>query len=192
MKKILILTVICWFILETVAFSQKQSLGLVYELAFIKAKSEEKLQLALLQKPAKPNPDIVVQYIAVKAAFDPIISQLVADVQTKNSLNYYKKLDELVKGSHNFGNLIPTNDTAIQRYSKALFSADSVYQVLHNTDVKALGILAVDDVISAATLMYSIIKDAQDARTTKVTKVAALLESLRLSPVDSVNKADGK
>lgn len=204
MKRLCLLTSLGWLLTGIVAFGQnKNSLGLAYELAQIKVESERILQLALLKEPVKADAvtkhmavetDVVKQYMAVKASFDPILTQLMADLQLRNRLGLYRKLDEAVKSSTNLGNLPGTGSGVAQSYSGALKDAYKKYTDLISTETNEYRVNLVEpsDIISGATLLFDVIKDIRDARTKKVEKIVALLESLRLSPVDGIDKTDNK
>ncbi len=202
MIRIGLLTSLGWLLTGVATFGQN-SLGLAYELAQVKAQSERILQLALLKEPAKAGAvkknmivktEVVKKYIAVKAEFDPILTQLEADIRVRNSLKRYKALDRIAKGSTNLGSMPATGDDVTRLYTTALRNAYDNYTKLTNTENEGFKADEVEpsDIISGATLLFDIVKDIRDARIKRVENVVTLLESLRLSPVDGIDKTDTK
>lgn len=191
--------------LNSNAQNQFPKLGIIAELAYIKYSSENYLWSVINKSPTKPDnesevkalnnqkAEAIKKYLNVKMAYDQILLQLATHLKQKNNLRVYKKLDDELT-IHTMSEISTNlNDKESNKYASALKNAYNLYKSLIPQEPLVLTSFAdvgLSDITGIITLGIDTIKDARDFRAKKVELICNILDSLRLTNVESLKNSN--
>lgn len=182
----------CWSLLLLFLFlftegqNKVEKIGLISELVYLKYSSEA----IIFKHTANMNSELKSKYNSTRIAVDQILLQMEADIQTSNSLIYYKQLDKLLTEN----SISSLDDNAIvnlkvKGYVKGLVEANKIFnslvsydQSLENSPTK--GIESIIPIITGSESIVSnalsIIKTYQEIKSAKAKAINTMLDNLRL------------
>jgi hypothetical protein len=186
-------------LLATVLLSKAQSnkaenLGLISELTFIKQTSEN-LAISIINDTLIKEEEkikVINHYNNLKVISDQVILQLMTDCRRKNNLRYFKKLDKLLvkKTINEIGNS-DLNSDKLNGYVKNLTKINEVYNKLININLAPKtnkSNIPFAEFTGAITLITTTIKDIRADNEKKVEKITSILNEVRISPIQNLNK----
>jgi hypothetical protein len=186
-------------LLATVLLSKAQSnkaenLGLISELTFIKQTSEN-LAISIINDTLIKEEEkikVINHYNNLKVISDQVILQLMTDCRRKNNLRYFKKLDKLLvkKTINEIGNS-DLNSDKLNGYVKNLTKINEVYNKLININLDSTidaSNFTFAEFTGAITLITTTIKDIRADNEKKVEKITSILNEVRISPIQNLNK----
>jgi hypothetical protein len=214
MKKNIAIILIC--LLASISIVQAQdskaeNLGLVSELVFIKLTSEN-LAIRIVNDTLIKEEDKIKfanLYNDVKVISDQVILQLMTDSRRKNSLRYFKKIDNLLVNKNI--NQIEESDLSkmkLKGYIKNLKKINSVYNKLMafktsdkpnenpllNMSLKGFfpATMSVEELTGVLSFVTATIKDIRESKEKKVEKITSILNEVRLTSLQDLAKGKTK
>ena len=191
--------------------SKAENLGLVSELVFIKLTSEN-LAIRIVNDTLIKEEDkikFVNLYNDVKIISDQVILQLMTDSRRKNSLGYFKKIDNLLV--EKTITQIEESDLSkmkLKGYIKNLKKINLVYSKLMafktsdkpnespllNISLKGFfpATMTVEELTGVLSFVTATIKDIRESKEKKVEKITIILNEVRLSSLQDLAKGKTK
>lgn len=211
MKKIT--AIILMSLLSNISIAQNQdskaeNLGLISELVFIKLTSEN-LAIRIIndnQITEKDKINFVNLYNSLKVITDQIILQLIVDCRQRNSINYFKKIDNIlsIKIISDLDEL-DLDKQKLKGYIKNLKKLNAAYKrlsvfktsdkpnedPLQNLSLRGFSLdkASLPDLTGVLSFVTATIKDIKESKEKKVEKIATMLNEVRLSNLEVLVKA---
>lgn len=167
-------------------------LGLIAELTYVKSTAENFLikQMKDSTLTASYKSQLIDHYLRLKATYDQIVLQLMADQIRKNHVKYFKQIDKARNRQSSRKSNIGSCKARVKEY---LITLDTAYEEFQgfiefkpqSGDIKKSGI-SPENLLGVLTFVSTTIKDIREARTKKVDAINLLLEGLRLSPIQDL------
>lgn len=123
----------------------------------------------------KAKNEIYKNYTYLSITFNSLINQLIIDMNLRNSLSYYKKLDVYVRENE--------KNEKIKNYYKLMDALEKYFMKLYyiNDNSSKASIIGPDQAITfIGGVPYTLYKDVKANNSVKVTAISTLLKELRL------------
>lgn len=188
-KTTLMICLLATVLLSKAQNNKAENLGLISELTFIKQTSEN-LAISIINDTLIKEEEkikVINHYNNLKVISDQVILQLMTDCRRKNNLKYFKKLDKLLlaKTIDQISNT-DLNCVKLNGYIKNLTKINEVYNKLININRNPS--LPIAEFTGAITLITSTIKDIRADNEKIVEKITSILNEVRISPIQNLNK----
>lgn len=191
--------------------SKAENLGLVSELVYMKLISENEAIRIMNDSMISTNEKIIFvkHYNNTKVIIDQVLIQLIADCKKKNSIKYFRKLDDLlVEKTIGEINEIDLNNQKGKSYIKNLKRIKMNFDelILKSVAIPRVPIVvsqqeffgflpatpSTEELVGVLSFITSTIKNIKDRKEKKVEKITQILDELRLKPLQELVKKEKK